>query len=32
VLSLRSEFAKPPKNLTNPMKYIDDSYYRKAVP
>jgi len=31
VLKLRSEFAKPQKNLTDPAKYIDDSYYRKAV-
>lgn len=31
VLKLRSEFAKPKKNLTNPTKYIDESYYRKAV-
>ena len=31
VLKLRSEFAKPQKNLTDPMKYIDESYYRKAV-
>lgn len=31
VLKLRSEFAKPQKNLSDPMKYIDESYYRKAV-
>ena len=31
VLKLRSEFAKPQKNLTDPMKYIDESYYGKAV-
>ena len=31
VLKLRSEFAKPQKNLTDPAKYIDESYYRKAV-
>ncbi len=31
VLKLRSEFAKPQKNLTDPMKYIDESYYKKAV-
>jgi len=31
VLKLRSEFAKPQKNLTDPTKYIDESYYRKAV-
>ena len=32
VLKLRSEFAKPEKNLTDPLKYIDDNYYRKAIP
>jgi ABC-type nitrate/sulfonate/bicarbonate transport system substrate-binding protein len=31
VLKLRSEFAKPQKNLTDPLKYIDESYYSKAV-
>ena len=31
VLKLRSEFAKPEKNLTDPMKYIDEGFYRKAV-
>jgi ABC-type nitrate/sulfonate/bicarbonate transport system substrate-binding protein len=31
VLKLRSEFAKPKKNLTSPMKYVDESYYKKAV-
>ena len=31
VLKLRSEFAKPQKNLTEPMKYIDESYYARAV-
>jgi len=31
LLKLRSEFAKPHKNLTDPMKYIDESYYKKAV-
>jgi ABC-type nitrate/sulfonate/bicarbonate transport system substrate-binding protein len=31
VLKLRSEFAKPQKNLTDPVKYVDESYYRKAV-
>ena len=31
VLKLRSEFAKPQKNLTDPLKYVDESYYRKAV-
>jgi len=32
VLKLRSEFATPQKDLTDPMKYIDESYYRRAVP
>jgi ABC-type nitrate/sulfonate/bicarbonate transport system substrate-binding protein len=31
VLKLRSEFAKPQKNLTDPMKYIDESYYQRAM-
>jgi len=31
VLKLRSEFAKPQKNLTDPMKYIDESYYGRAL-
>ena len=31
VLKLRSEFAVPKKNLTDPLKYIDESYYAKAV-
>lgn len=31
VLKLRSEFAKPQKNLADPLKYIDESYYDKAV-
>jgi hypothetical protein len=31
VLKLRSEFAKPRKNLTDPAKYIDEGYYRKAM-
>ena len=31
VLKLRSEFAKPRKDLGDPMKYVDDSFYRKAV-
>jgi ABC-type nitrate/sulfonate/bicarbonate transport system substrate-binding protein len=31
VLKLRSEFAVPKKNLTDPMKYIDESYYARAV-
>lgn len=31
VLELRSEYGRPQKNLTDPSKYIDESYYRKAV-
>ena len=31
VLKLRSEFAKPQKNLTDPLKYVDESFYRKAT-
>lgn len=31
VLKLRSEFAKPQKNLTDPAKYIDEAYYARAV-
>jgi len=31
VLKLRSEFAKPQKDLTDTAKYIDESYYRKAI-
>jgi hypothetical protein len=31
VLELRSEFARPQENLTDPAKYIDESYYRKAM-
>jgi ABC-type nitrate/sulfonate/bicarbonate transport system substrate-binding protein len=31
VLKLRSEFAKPQKNLNDPLKYIDESYYARAV-
>jgi ABC-type nitrate/sulfonate/bicarbonate transport system substrate-binding protein len=31
VLKLRSEFARPQKNLADPMKYVDESYYSKAV-
>ena len=30
VLKLRSEFGRPQKNLTDPLKYIDESYYLKA--
>ena len=32
VLKLRSEFGRPLKSLTDPSKYVDESYYRKAVP
>ena len=32
VLKLRSEFGRPQKNLGDPSKYMDDSYYRKAAP
>ena len=31
VLKLRSEFGRPQKNLTDPSKYIDESYYQKAL-
>jgi ABC-type nitrate/sulfonate/bicarbonate transport system substrate-binding protein len=31
VLKLRSEFAQPQKNLADPLKYIDESYYARAV-
>jgi ABC-type nitrate/sulfonate/bicarbonate transport system substrate-binding protein len=31
VLKLRSEFGLPQKSLTDPDKYIDESYYRKAM-
>jgi ABC-type nitrate/sulfonate/bicarbonate transport system substrate-binding protein len=31
VLKLRSEFAKPEKSLTDPLKYIDESYYARAM-
>jgi len=31
VLSMRNEFALPRKHLTDPYKYIDLSYYRRAV-
>ena len=31
VLKLRSEFGKPQKDLTDPTKYVDDSFYRSAV-
>jgi ABC-type nitrate/sulfonate/bicarbonate transport system substrate-binding protein len=31
VLKLRSEFAKPRKDLSDPAKYIDESYYARAL-
>jgi ABC-type nitrate/sulfonate/bicarbonate transport system substrate-binding protein len=31
VLSIRNEFATPKKNLDNPDKYVDLTYYRKAM-
>jgi ABC-type nitrate/sulfonate/bicarbonate transport system substrate-binding protein len=31
VLRLRSEFGRPQKSLTDPDKYIDESYYNKAL-
>jgi ABC-type nitrate/sulfonate/bicarbonate transport system substrate-binding protein len=31
VLKLRSEFGRPQKNLADPSKYIDESYYLKAT-
>ena len=31
VLRLRSEFGVPRKELTDPQKYIDESYYKKAI-
>jgi ABC-type nitrate/sulfonate/bicarbonate transport system substrate-binding protein len=31
VLKLRSEYAKPQKDLKDPKKYIDETYYREAV-
>jgi ABC-type nitrate/sulfonate/bicarbonate transport system substrate-binding protein len=31
VLRLRSEFGRPQKNLTDPSKYFDESYYQKAL-
>jgi ABC-type nitrate/sulfonate/bicarbonate transport system substrate-binding protein len=32
VLKLRSEYAVPRKQLTDPERYIDESYYRRAIP
>jgi ABC-type nitrate/sulfonate/bicarbonate transport system substrate-binding protein len=31
VLKLRSEFGQPQKTLTDPGKYVDESYYNKAI-
>lgn len=31
VLALRSEFGAPRKTLAEPMKYVDESYYRRAL-
>jgi ABC-type nitrate/sulfonate/bicarbonate transport system substrate-binding protein len=31
VLELRSEYGRPQKSLTDPSKYIDESYYKKAL-
>ena len=31
VLRIRSEFGEPRKELKDPSKYIDESYYRKAA-
>jgi len=31
VLKLRSEFGEPKKALTDPMKYVDESYYNEAM-
>jgi ABC-type nitrate/sulfonate/bicarbonate transport system substrate-binding protein len=31
VLKLRSEFGRPQKTLTDPDKYVDESYYRRAM-
>jgi len=31
VLKVRSEFGEPRKQLTDPMKYIDESYYERAL-
>jgi ABC-type nitrate/sulfonate/bicarbonate transport system substrate-binding protein len=30
VLTIRSEFGRPQKTLTDPMRYVDDSYWRAA--
>ena len=31
VLALRSQYGEPKKSLTNPAKYYDLSYYKKAM-
>jgi len=31
VLKLRSEFGEPKRELTDPMKYVDESYYNEAL-
>ena len=31
VLALRSEYGRPQKTLTDPMKYIDLTYYKRAM-
>ena len=31
VLALRSEFGRPQKKLDDPAKYVDDTYYRRAM-
>lgn len=31
VLRLRSEFGRPRKNLDDPSRYLDETYYRKAI-
>ena len=31
VLALRSEYGQPRKTLTDPLKYYDPSYYKKAI-
>jgi len=31
VLALRSKYGQPQKTLTDPMKYVDVTYHRKAL-
>lgn len=31
VLKVRSEFGRPQKTLTDPLRYVDESYYQRAV-